>query len=76
MDQTARMAAQLTHIQVAMEVLKEFINMYEINSFGSVSFDVYYRLADFVQTRYPPSNSTFIEITGKMNTHLHTSCSK
>lgn len=63
-DQTARIAAQLKHIELTMQLLKEFVNTHEFNSFGSISFEVYSELADFIEAKYAPTCDTIIPITG------------
>ncbi len=66
-DQTARIAAQLCHIEMTMEMLKQFINENNnFNTFGPISFDIYCKLADYIEGIYPPVNSTMIEINGNM----------
>lgn len=64
-DQTARIAAQLNHIELSMKLLKDFVSIYEFNTFGSISFEIYSGLADFIEKTYPPLGNTVIEITGK-----------
>jgi hypothetical protein len=70
-DQTARIAAQLNHIELTMELLKQFVNMHNFNTFGSISFEMYCELTNFIQTMYPPVSNTIIEITGSMNILPH-----
>ncbi len=66
-DQTARIAAQLDHIELTMTSLKQFINLHNFNTFGSISFEIYCELSDFIQGMYPPVGDTIIEIPGSMN---------
>ncbi|CAF1335191.1 unnamed protein product [Rotaria sordida] len=61
---TARLAAQLTHIDLAYTLLREFIHLKQLpNPNGPVSFDTYCQMADFFHARYPPDSSTSITIS-------------
>lgn len=63
----ARFAAQLTHIDVTMELLKEFIEHHQITDcHRTVSYERYCLLRNFIHHRYPPSGSTII-IEGENN---------
>jgi hypothetical protein len=66
-DQTARIAAQLNHIELTMEILKQFVSKRNFNTFGSISFEIYCELADFIESMYPPVSNTIIEIAGSVN---------
>lgn len=63
-DQTARIAAEMSHIELTMILLKDFVSTHNINAFGSISFETYCQLVDFIQVKYPPQSSTLIHITG------------
>lgn len=65
-DQTARVAAELTHIELTMDLLKQFIDSHNFNTFGTISFEIYCELADFIQKLYPPNSNTLIEISGNI----------
>ncbi|CAF4021998.1 unnamed protein product, partial [Adineta steineri] len=60
--QTARIVAQLSYVELTIELLTKFINKKNLNTFESVSYNSYCELVDFIQTTYPPVSSTIINI--------------
>ncbi|CAF4122600.1 unnamed protein product, partial [Rotaria magnacalcarata] len=64
-EQTARIAAELSHIELTMDLLNQFISSHDFNTFGTISFEIYCQIVDFIQNLYPPGNNTIIEISAK-----------
>ena len=63
---TARLAAQLTHIDLSYALLREFINLKQLSNLnGTVSFDIYCQMVEFFHDRYSPDSSTSILISSK-----------
>lgn len=57
----ARVAAQLTHIDQTMEILKSFIDAKKVkNPNVDVSYERYCQLKDFVESRCRSSNNTIV----------------
>ncbi|CAF3491290.1 unnamed protein product [Rotaria socialis] len=64
-DQTACVTAELSHIELTMDLLNQFINSHDFNTFGTISFEIYCQIVDFIQNLYPPGNNTIIKISAK-----------
>lgn len=63
---TARLAAQIAHIDLAYDLLNQFIaetNLQELN--GPVSFDTYCRMIDFFYGKCPPHSEDPIIISSE-----------
>jgi hypothetical protein len=63
---TARLAAQIAHIDAAYCALEEFINKYDLQERnGPVSFDTYCKMVDFFYAKYPPHSKNSIVISSE-----------
>ena len=66
---TARLAAQIAHIDLADELLHAFLNQNQnIDPSASVSYETYCAMTDFFHARNPPKASSMVTITGKHTT--------
>ncbi|CAF1648905.1 unnamed protein product [Adineta ricciae] len=70
---TARLAAQITHIDVAYRVLQEFIIEQNLQSRnGPVTFNTYSQMVDFFYRKYPPNSTNPIIIsTGQVEAAMY-----
>jgi hypothetical protein len=63
---TARLAAQITHIDLTYYLLQEFIKENNLqNPNGPVSFDTYCKMVDFFYAKYPPHSNDPIIISSE-----------
>lgn len=61
---TGRIAAQITHLDLADKLLHEFLNEHSVvDAHASVSYETYCAMADFFHHRYPPQASSVITIS-------------
>ena len=67
---TARLAAQIAHIDLADELLRAFLEQNTtVDPSVSVSFETYCAMVDFFHERNPPMASSVVTITGKHLMH-------
>lgn len=64
---TARLAAQITHIDLTYSLLQEFIGENALQNInGPVSFDTYCKMVNFFYRKYPPDSNTPIIISSEL----------
>lgn len=63
---TARLSAQLAHLDLCYSLLREFIDLKQLSNLnGPISFGTYCEMVEFFHDRYPPDSSTPIIISSK-----------